>query len=100
MSGTGSAGNSTLTPNCDSIRLTTIRTRTMRFPLRRFCVAIVVAVACSSSERGATGSGDVGGTLTIALPAEPGTLMPLLVQAAHEKEVVDQMFDALAEIDP
>ena len=71
----------------------------MRFPLRRFCVAIVVAVACSSSER-ATGSGDVGGTLTIALPAEPGTLMPLLVQAAHEKEVVDQMFDALAEIDP
>lgn len=71
----------------------------MRFPLR-LSVATLLVVACSSPERGDAPTGDVGGTLTIALPAEPSTLMPLLVQSAQEKEVADQIFDALAEIGP
>jgi peptide/nickel transport system substrate-binding protein len=70
----------------------------MRFPLRRLSVVMLAAAtACTSSDT-ATPVGDTGGTLQIALPVEPATLMPLLVQGAHEKEVIDQVFDALAEI--
>lgn len=72
----------------------------MRFPLRRLSVVMLAATtACTSSDRG-TSAGDTGGTLTIALPAEPATLLPPLVRYSHEKEVVDQLFDALAEIGP
>ena len=71
----------------------------MRFPLR-LSVATLLVVACSSPEKGDAPAGDVGGALTIALPAEPGTLMPPLVKFSHEKEVADQLFDALAEIGP
>src|SRR5688500_1866405 len=71
----------------------------MRLPLR-LSVATVLFVACSSPERDAAPAGDVGGALTIALPAEPTTLMPPLVRYSHEKQVADQVFDALAEIGP
>ena len=71
----------------------------MRFALR-LSVATLLAVACSSGERDSAPTGDVGGTLTVALPVEPGTLMPLLIRSAGEKEVVDQLFDGLADIGP
>lgn len=72
----------------------------MRFSLPRAGIATLFAVACSTSDSGDAPASDIGGTLTIALPVEPSTLFPLLVQAAHEKEVADQIFDALAEIGP
>jgi len=71
----------------------------MRFPLR-LSVATLFVIACTSSERGDAPEGDIGGALTIALPAEPSTLMPPLVRYTHEKQIVDQVFDALAEIGP
>lgn len=70
----------------------------MRFPLRRLSVVMLAATTACTSSDGETASGDTGGTLTIALPAEPATLLPPLVRYSHEKEVVDQLFDALAEI--
>lgn len=59
-----------------------------------------VAVACTSSDRGTTPAGDTGGTLLIALPSEPATLLPTIVAQTSEKQIVDQLFDYLAEPGP
>ena len=45
-------------------------------------------------------AGDIGGTLVVALPVEPRTLMPPFLAMAQEKEIADQIFDVLAEIGP
>ena len=66
---------------------------------RRLIIATILTLsACTTAERGP--AGDIGGTLVIALPAEPRTLMPLHLSGAQEKEVADQIFDVLAEIGP
>ena len=72
----------------------------MRLRLVSIAMIPAFAAACTSSDRGTIPTGDVGGTLVIALPAEPGTLMPPLIRQAHEKEIGDQIFDVLAEIGP
>jgi peptide/nickel transport system substrate-binding protein len=61
---------------------------------------LAFAAACTSAERGAAPAGDIGGTLLIALPVEPATLMPPLIRQANEKEIADQIFDFLADIGP
>jgi peptide/nickel transport system substrate-binding protein len=66
----------------------------------RVGVAMLLAtIACSSSETEST-AGDIGGTLLIALPVEPGTILPPFLGASHEKEVSEQLFDVLADIGP
>jgi len=66
---------------------------------RRLTIATILTLsACTSAERGP--AGDIGGTLVIALPAEPGTMLPLAIGGAQEKEIADQIFDVLAEIGP
>jgi peptide/nickel transport system substrate-binding protein len=71
----------------------------MRVFSGRILTILLIAVACSS-DGGSGTTGDIGGTLTIALPAEPPTLFPPLVRGTMEKEIADQIFDALAEIGP
>ena len=44
------------------------------------------------------GPADVGGTMVIASPAEPGVLLPALQSTILEREVTDLLFDRLAEI--
>ena len=66
----------------------------------RIATILALATACTSAEREVAPAGDVGGTLIIALPAEPPTLMPPLLRYTQEKEVADQVFDFLAEIGP
>ena len=66
----------------------------------RIALIPVFAAACAPPERDVAPAGDVGGTLIIALPAEPPTLMPPLIRYAQEKEIADQVFDFLAEIGP
>lgn len=61
---------------------------------------LALTAACSSADRDASAAGDTGGTLVIALPVEPGTLMPPLLSLAQEKEVADQVYDMLADIGP
>ena len=65
----------------------------------RFGVAMLAATVACSSDSDSTGS-DVGGTLLIALPAEPGTILPPFLGGLHEKEVSEQIFDVLADIAP
>ncbi len=74
----------------------------MSFAFRRFYAATILAtaIACSSDDKSGTATGETGGTLVIALPSEPATLLPPLIVGAQEKEIVDQLFDALAETGP
>ena len=59
-----------------------------------------LATACTSSDRGTTPAGDTGGTLLIALPTEPATLLPPLIAQTSEKQIGDQLFDYLVETSP
>jgi peptide/nickel transport system substrate-binding protein len=68
----------------------------------RTCVGLAMlfaTVACSSPESSST-TGDIGGTLLIALPVEPATILPPYLSGLHEKEVSEQLFDVLADIGP
>jgi peptide/nickel transport system substrate-binding protein len=44
------------------------------------------------------GPNDIGGTMVIAQPGEPGTLLPALQGLSMEKEITDLLYDRLAEI--
>ena len=58
-------------------------------------------LACSGGERtGGTGGGDTGGTVIIAAIAEPQVLIPAAASTATDKQIIDQVFDYLAEIGP
>jgi peptide/nickel transport system substrate-binding protein len=60
-----------------------------------------VLTACSSGNQpGSAPAGDTGGTLIIALPVSPSSLMPGRIGSTHERQVVDQVFDVLADIGP
>ncbi|HEX9564270.1 MAG TPA: ABC transporter substrate-binding protein [Gemmatimonadaceae bacterium] len=68
----------------------------------RLRVLLLLALfACAPGDRsGSAAAGDTGGTVIIAMPAEPQTLLPPLVRLTQEKQVIDQIFDVLAEIGP
>jgi peptide/nickel transport system substrate-binding protein len=44
------------------------------------------------------GPNDVGGTMVVAQPAEPGSLLPALVGTSIERQITDLIYDRLAEI--
>jgi len=46
----------------------------------------------------AAGPADVGGTMVVATPAEPGVILPALYTSIIERQVTDLLFDRLAEI--
>lgn len=46
----------------------------------------------------AAGPNDIGGTIVITQPAEPGTLLPPLIGLSIEKQITDLVYDRLAEI--
>ena len=70
----------------------------------RLCVvtaAGLLLIGCGGGDRSAgTAGGDVGGTVIIAAPAEPGVIVPAAASSTADKQVVDQIFDFLAEIGP
>ena len=61
-------------------------------------LAAALLAGCKGTETSSAGSGDVGGTMVIALPGDVGTLMPLLVASQADREITDLLFDRLAEI--
>ena len=61
-------------------------------------LAAALLAGCKGTETSSAGSGDVGGTMVIALPGDVGTLMPLLVATQADREITDLLFDRLAEI--
>lgn len=69
--------------------------------LRRMLVigALGAVAACGGEPReSSTRQQPLGGTLVIATPAEPEILLPPLVQTLSAKQVVDQLFDFLADV--
>jgi peptide/nickel transport system substrate-binding protein len=71
----------------------------MRTPLRLGVATLAATIACTSSDTGSS-VGETGGTLLIALPVEPTTLLPPHVRQLQEREIADQIFDVLADIGP
>ncbi len=69
--------------------------------MRSTLLVLAGALACRGAERPAgAGTGDVGGNLVISVAAEPGVLIPQAATSTIDKEIVDQIFDYLAEIGP
>jgi peptide/nickel transport system substrate-binding protein len=59
-------------------------------------------IACSTDSRtsSASGKGPVGGTVVISTSADADVLLPPLTMTLQGKQVVDQIFDNLADIGP
>jgi len=76
-----------------------------RFPrsalARTLSAALLTALAaCGGADRRGAAEGDVGGTLIVAVPAEPSTLFPPLAEGSQDAAIVGAVFDRLAEIGP
>jgi len=56
--------------------------------------------ACGGDGNDAGSTGDVGGTLVVVMPAEPGTLFPPQVAGTQGGAVISALFDKLADIGP
>jgi peptide/nickel transport system substrate-binding protein len=67
--------------------------RLFRIPIP---AALIILLACACSRERPT----VGGTLTIAAPAEPDALLAPFVATTQGKQVVDLLYDYLADIGP
>jgi len=63
-------------------------------------IAGVLLFGCTDVQQQpkAAGPADIGGTMVVATPAEPGVLLPTLQVQSVEKEATDLLFDRLAEI--
>ena len=72
----------------------------MRNTIRVAVATLVATIACSSSDRDDAAASDAGGTLLIALPVEPTTLLPPYLRGLQDKEIAEQVFDVLADIGP
>ncbi|MFN8582621.1 MAG: peptide ABC transporter substrate-binding protein [Gemmatimonadaceae bacterium] len=57
-------------------------------------------VSCQGGETRGGSTGADGGTVIVAAPAEAETLLPPLVTSIAAKQIVDQLFDFLADIGP
>src|SRR5690349_15601434 len=77
--------------------------RSFRMPAARWTHALLAALVlagCQDVQQkpAAAGTNDVGGTMVIAHPAEPATLLPPLITLSVEKQMTDLLYDRLAEI--
>ncbi|MBW8768356.1 MAG: peptide ABC transporter substrate-binding protein [Gemmatimonadetes bacterium] len=63
-------------------------------------IAGVLLVGCTEvkEQPKSAGPADVGGTMVVATPAEPGSILPGLYSTSIERQVTDLLFDRLAEI--
>jgi peptide/nickel transport system substrate-binding protein len=61
-------------------------------------IASVALASCKDVMQTAAGPGDIGGTMVVATPQEPGTLVPALQASILEREITDLLFDRLADI--
>jgi len=72
------------------------------FRVTALALLSVLLVACSSDSRTKTlaGKGRVGGTIVLSSSADADVLLPPLTMTLQGKQVVDQIFDNLADIGP
>lgn len=75
-------------------------TRLSRACFRWAPIAFVAFVlsGCTGSEPTGRATGDVGGTMVVAIPGDVGTLLPGLVVSMGDRELTDLLYDRLAEI--
>lgn len=66
--------------------------------LAPLALAAATVISCRSADQSPVGTGDVGGTMVVAMPGDVSTLVPPLVAAAADRQVTDLLFDRLAEI--
>jgi peptide/nickel transport system substrate-binding protein len=67
-------------------------------PIALLPLSLLALSACGKEKKPATSSGNTGGTLVIATPADPDVLLPPLVASLQGKVVTDLLYDHLAEI--
>jgi len=60
--------------------------------------ALAAQTGCAGERPATSTAAEVGGTLVIATPAEPEVLLPPLAATLPAKQVVDQLYDVLADI--
>jgi peptide/nickel transport system substrate-binding protein len=77
-------------------------TRPSRARLRwaPLALAATIVAGCKGSEPSGNATGEVGGTIVVAMPGDVGTLLPGLVTSIGERELTDLLYDRLAEIGP
>lgn len=59
-----------------------------------------LASACGENPSRSRDVGDVGGTLVIALPGDPGALFPPFAFETHGRMISEQIYDHLADVGP
>lgn len=59
-----------------------------------------LATACDRDTSRSTTEGDVGGTLVIALPGDPGNIFPPFALETHGRLISEQIYDHLADVGP
>src|SRR5688500_1927817 len=66
----------------------------------RVALAGLALAACRDVQQqpATAGPNDVGGTVVVAHPGEPGTLLPGLAGTIIERQITDLLYDRLAEI--
>ncbi len=73
---------------------------TVRFLSFLSLFLLVLPVACGQTEQVDADTRTTGGTLIVAIPAEPATLFPPIADASQEAAIIAAVFDRLAEIGP
>jgi peptide/nickel transport system substrate-binding protein len=63
-------------------------------------LSLAGAAACGGGDDRSPTTGDVGGTLVVVMPAEPGTLFPPQVTGTQGSAVISAIFGKLADIGP
>ena len=61
-------------------------------------LAVLALAGCRDVKQTAAGPGDIGGTMVVASPSEPGTILPSLQGTVIEKQITDLLYDRLADI--
>jgi peptide/nickel transport system substrate-binding protein len=61
-------------------------------------LAVLALAGCRDVKQTAAGPGDIGGTMVVASPSEPGTILPSLQGTVIEKQISDLLYDRLADI--
>src|SRR4051794_6031412 len=62
-------------------------------------LSTVLLSSCKGSEPSTpAGTGDVGGTLVIATPADASSMLPQLAGVITDRQITDLLYDHLAEI--
>ena len=72
------------------------------FAMRIAALLVVscTAIACAEKPAPSAGGSDTGGTLVIAVPADPGAIFPPFAFSGHARMIASQIYDHLADVGP